>query len=234
MPCWTQLTKHPAWRILAACKGKTFLNLTNGTPSQALRASARLQTLGAQGYLTVATMTTPSLVGAETSFLFCSGRSSHRATALEVLGLFGRMEDLGDDPAAASVHDLALLAAMYGMFDGALTGIAMLCKALSAGSLAGGGRRKQGPVTATTATHMVPMQTAILPSLVHIAEQVETSSDSAGDHLNHMMLQGLRNIVLVGGKMGVDAGAARHLMKVFEQVEAEGGGDGGIGLVGRK
>ena len=70
-------------------------------------------------------MTTAQLVGSEASFLFCScgSQKCFQKEATRVLGHFGRVDYLGSKSDQAAVHDLALLAAMYGMFDGTFTAI---------------------------------------------------------------------------------------------------------------
>ena len=216
-----------------ALKGKKVVNLTNGTISEARQMSEKMYgQYGVAAYVDGAIMATPKMVGTEDSFVFCSGASKDGLDdeARSLLELFGHVDYLGSDPGSAATHDLALLAAMYGMFDGTLTGVGLLFKLLSTTS----NGQKPGTVTEIVSTKLVPMLQALLPSLVSIVEDVETGNDSAGDYANSMMLQGLRNIVDACAEAGVDAGGTKHLMAVFEEVEAEGGGSGGFGLVGRK
>lgn len=216
-------------------KDKPIINLTNGTISEADAMSDKmLQVHGVAAYFDGAIVTTPKLVGTEASFLFCSGGSADlfEGEVSRVLGYFGKADYLGAEPGAAALHDLALLAAMYGMFDGTLPAIGLLAQCVGSSSLSK--TTEQGPVTSIVSSRLVPMLEALLPALVGRAEQVEIGADSAGDHPNDMMAQGLRNIVKTCDDAGVDAGAAKHLLSVFELVEREGGGKGGMGLVGRK
>ena len=134
-------------------------------------------------------MTTAQLVGPEASFLFCSGGSQKcfQEEATRVLEHFGRVDYLGDRPDQAAVYDLALLAAMYGMFNGTLTAIGLLSKLASPAT-------DDHAISSIVAGKLVPMLQALLPALVVIAEQVEAGDTGVGGFSHSMMLEGLWNI----------------------------------------
>ncbi|EAQ84498.1 hypothetical protein CHGG_08512 [Chaetomium globosum CBS 148.51] len=118
--------------------GKTIINLTNGTPTQARAMAATLTGLGAAAYFDGGIMVTPQLVGTPASFvILSSGGGGHGTSQAEfedggvaaLLQPVGKVEYVaGDDAGAASLYDVAALTAMYGMFMGAFTGIALLGK----------------------------------------------------------------------------------------------------------
>ena len=162
-------------------------------------------------------MTTPRLVGTEASFLFCSGGSqqAYQDNAPRILGHFGRVDYLGDRPDQAAVYDLALLAAMYGMFDGTFTAIGLLSMLASPSA-------DDHAISSIAAGKLVPMLQALVPALVVVAEQVEAGDTGARGYSNSMMLEGVRNIVKACDEAHVDSRAAKHLASVFELVVRAG------------
>jgi hypothetical protein len=101
--------------------GRTVVNLTNGTPAQA-RAAA---TAFGPSYLDGGIMAVPPMIGTPGALVLYSGAPEAFAVARPVLDTWGEARFLGADPGAASLHDLALLAAMYGMFGGVYHALAM-------------------------------------------------------------------------------------------------------------
>lgn len=78
------------------------------------------------------------------------------------------------------------------------------------------------------------MLQALLPSLVDIAAATEHGDGDPHGHPNTMQLHGLEHILQTCEEEVVDGGPLRHLKGVFEVVEKEGRGSGGMGLIGRK
>jgi 3-hydroxyisobutyrate dehydrogenase-like beta-hydroxyacid dehydrogenase len=139
----------------------TVVNLTNGTPDQARAVAARVGT-----YLDGGIMATPSLIATPAAVVLYSGApaafEAHRTT-LEVLG---KAHHLGADPGLASLHDLALLAAMYGMFGGFVHAAALV---RSAGL----------PVGEFTTGLLIPWLHAMTASLPEMARQIDTGDYTA-------------------------------------------------------
>lgn len=116
--------------------GAQILNLTTTSPEGARELARWADGLGAR-YLDGGIMATPEMIARPGSRIFYSGSrdilEEHRA----ILELWGTAEYFGDDPGMASLHDLALLAAMYVMFAGFFHGAAMLSRAgVTAGDFA--------------------------------------------------------------------------------------------------
>lgn len=214
-------------------KSKVVINLTNGTPKEAREmANFMREELGAKAYFDGAIMTTPMLLATDASFLYLSGESEGALSAdrgdtsvKEVLSCIGRIDYVGMDPGAAALHDLAFLAAMYGMFGGALVTTALLSKRSP---------ESKGSISDIIAKNLVPGLQALLPSLTKIAAQVESNDFDARGHPNTMQLHGLKAITETCKEEGIRGESLWFLRDVFEEVEREGGGAGGMGLVGRK
>lgn len=101
--------------------GKIVVNLTDGTPAQARTAAAAV----GPAYVDGGIMAVPRMVGTPGALILCSGAQDAFDAARPVLDVWGRARFLGTDPGAASLYDLALLAAMYGMFGGVYHALAM-------------------------------------------------------------------------------------------------------------
>lgn len=106
-------------------RGKTMLNLTNGTPEQARSLAAWAEAEGA-AYLDGGIMAIPPMIGRPEALILLSGAPAAHDAARETLATFGSSRYLGGDPGHAALYDLALLTAMYGMFGGYLHGTALL------------------------------------------------------------------------------------------------------------
>ncbi|KAL3486163.1 hypothetical protein BJX62DRAFT_242232 [Aspergillus germanicus] len=92
-----------------ALKGKTVVNLTNGTPSQARETSEWVVSHGAE-YIHGGIMAVPDMIGSPHAVLLYSGQSTEAFSHVEAhLNHLGTSKFLGTDPGSASLHDLALL-----------------------------------------------------------------------------------------------------------------------------
>jgi 3-hydroxyisobutyrate dehydrogenase-like beta-hydroxyacid dehydrogenase len=100
--------------------GRTLVNLTNGTPSQA-REAAKLY----PSYVDGGIMAVPPMIGGPGSLILYSGSSAAFAAVEPILQVWGEARYLGEDPGRAALYDLALLSAMYGMFGGVYHALAL-------------------------------------------------------------------------------------------------------------
>ncbi|MFH8617473.1 NAD(P)-dependent oxidoreductase [Streptomyces sp. NPDC017979] len=100
-----------------ALRARTLVNLTNGSPEQAVDCARWAGEHGA-GYLDGGIMAIPATIATAEAFVLYSGEegvfTEHRA-ALEVLGV---PHYLGADVGLAALYDLALLTATDMMYDG--------------------------------------------------------------------------------------------------------------------
>ncbi|KAJ6445001.1 6-phosphogluconate dehydrogenase nad-binding protein [Purpureocillium lavendulum] len=223
----------------AALAGKTVVNLTNGTPRQAADAQAWFRERGVARYFDGAVMVPPQLVGTPHSFLLYSGETEAAFTdgVAAPLASVGKALYTGEDVASAATDDLAALAAMYGMFSGALIGIGLLQRQL-AKTAAGKGNNGSGAakvkVTPAVESVVVPVLTALVPYITLIAKNVDDEAwdDNMGNPLG-MQLAGVRNILQACKDEGVNGGALEMLVGLMQKVVDERGGDGGVPEVSR-
>ncbi|MGW0657670.1 NAD(P)-dependent oxidoreductase [Streptodolium elevatio] len=107
--------------------GKDLVDLTTGTPEQARRRAEWARARGAR-FLDGGIMAVPPMIGVPQSgpFIFYSGSrdlfDEHRAT----LQAPADATFTGEDPGFASLHDIALLSGMYGMFSGVTHAFALI------------------------------------------------------------------------------------------------------------
>lgn len=101
----------------SALPARTLVNLTNGTPAQARAMAERVGGLGA-AYLDGGIMATPPMIGGEHALILYSGSQAAFNAYADALKDLGAANYLGRDAGLASLHDLALLSGMYGLFAG--------------------------------------------------------------------------------------------------------------------
>ncbi|MEU9507889.1 NAD(P)-binding domain-containing protein [Micromonospora sp. NPDC048170] len=198
--------------------GRTVVNLTNGTPEQARRLARWLVAQGARP-VDGGIMAVPSMIGEPGAFVLYSGAQDAFLDWRDVLASFGDAHWLGTDPGQAAVHDLALLAAMYGMFGGFLHATAMI---RAAGGPAGG--------FAPMATGWL---TAMLGELPALAAAVDSGEHDADGSSLRMQAASFGNLLTASRDMGVDGGLMRPIRDLLDEAVARGHGDDGLSaLVG--
>ncbi|KAH7007856.1 uncharacterized protein B0I36DRAFT_343360 [Microdochium trichocladiopsis] len=213
----------------AVLKGKSVINLTNGTPKEAREMETYFTSLGTIVYLDGAIMVTPQMVGGPHAFLFLSGGQGSTETPdgatsrlVELVSPIGKPDYLGADVGAASRYDLASLAPMYGMFAGGFLGMALLKR--------GNPNAKLVPVVQEK---IVPMIAALVPYMTGIArawdaeDWVENDGNPVG-----MMAVGVQNILAAAADEGVDGTVLEEFGGLMEKVERDHGYDAGIAAVG--
>ena len=104
---------------------KFIINLTNGSPMQAAETAGYLTAAGAH-YLDGGIMAIPPMIGQRIALLLFSGSELAFNQSRNLLNTLGNCQYLAKDPGRAALYDLALLAAMYGMYSGYLQSIALI------------------------------------------------------------------------------------------------------------
>ncbi|MBB5441392.1 3-hydroxyisobutyrate dehydrogenase-like beta-hydroxyacid dehydrogenase [Pedobacter sp. AK017] len=104
---------------------KLIINLTNGSPIQSRQTANYLMSAGAH-YLDGGIMAIPPMLGQRNALLLFSGSETAFNHHKELLTTLGTCHFIDEDPGRAALYDLALLAAMYGMFSGYLQSIALI------------------------------------------------------------------------------------------------------------
>jgi 3-hydroxyisobutyrate dehydrogenase len=192
-----------------ALKGKTVINLTNGTPSQARETSEWIVSLGAE-YIHGGIMAVPDMIGSPHAVLLYSGSSAEVFSRVEAhLNHLGTSKFLGTDPGSASLHDLALLSGMYGLFSGFFHATALV---------------KSQP--GTTASGFMQLLTPWLGAMTHylgaLAKQIDDGDYATQGSNMAMQVAGVGNIVRASEEVGV---TAEFILPILGRMKtaAEGG-----------
>ena len=141
-----------------------------------------------------------------------------------------------EDVGAASVQDIANLATMYGLFQGAMVGMALLKRSGKAtvDGIRGG---KEPAVLPAIQAYVRPLAQNILPLLDHIAKEWDEGIEEGGPHPLGMQLVALDNIVRACEGEGVQAGGLegfREMIRDAVENGGEGAGEKGLTLVARR
>ena len=116
--------------------GRTLINVTTTTPAHARELAAWAADAGVE-YLDGGIMAVPPMIGQPGASILYSGSAAAFDQYKPLLDLWGTSTYFGEDPALASLYDLALLAGMYVMFAGFMHGAAMLApEGVTAGEFA--------------------------------------------------------------------------------------------------
>jgi 3-hydroxyisobutyrate dehydrogenase-like beta-hydroxyacid dehydrogenase len=122
--------------VAAELAGRTLVHFTTGTPRQA-RELAEWAAGHGIDYVDSGMMAIPPMIGEDGARFLYSGAKDAFGRYRPSLELLGTAEFFGEDAGLASLYDLALLSAMYGMFAGFFHGAALVGSAgLSAGEFA--------------------------------------------------------------------------------------------------
>jgi 3-hydroxyisobutyrate dehydrogenase len=202
----------------AALKGKTVINLTNGTPSQARETSEWVISHGAQ-YIHGGIMAVPDMIGSPHAVLLYSGESAETFSRVEAhLSHLGTSKFLGTDPGSASLHDLALLSGMYGLFSGFFHATALV---------------KSQP--GTTATGFVQLLTPWLSAMTHylgaLAKQIDEGDYATQGSNMAMQVTGVQNIVRASEEAGVTADLIMPILGRMTRAAEAGYADADVSAV---
>lgn len=234
--------------------GKTVINLTNGTPNEARAMGAYMKRLGATAYFDGGIMVTPQLVGTPAAFVILSsggGSSESSSQQRPEAGMFetdiapllkpiGAIQYVSStDAGAASLYDVAALAAMYGMFMGAFTGIALLKRgqrrsAERDSEVKGQGKTLAAAKPATDAV-TVPLLAALVPYVSLLAAGADNEDWLEDDMGNPLAMQaaGMRNILRSCEEEGVDGSGLRFISELMDRAVGEGLGAGAVTAISK-
>lgn len=108
-----------------ALRGRTLVNLTNGTPSQARELAAWAGEHGIS-YLDGGIIAVPQMVAAGAGYIFYSGDKTAYETHRATLAAMIETKWTGEDPGLAALYDLSLLTGMYGLIIGVTQAYALI------------------------------------------------------------------------------------------------------------
>ncbi|EAW14989.1 NAD(P)-dependent oxidoreductase [Aspergillus clavatus NRRL 1] len=193
-------------QALEHVRGKTVINLTNGTPKQARKLSELFVSHGSQ-YVHGGIMATPSMIGSPHALILYSGSKDAYNTTESTLSLLAKGWFLGDDAGVASLHDLALLSGMYGLFSGFFHATALV----------------QSSTPATKFLDLLlPWLGAMTEYLKAMAQQVDDGKYSSEGSNMAMQLVAIQNIADASADQGVSADFI-HPMRDFVQRAVDAG-----------
>ncbi|XWX01400.1 hypothetical protein V2A60_009428 [Cordyceps javanica] len=222
--------------------GKTVVNVTNGTPRQAVAMDAWIRDRGgAAAYIDGSVLVTPEMVATPHSLLVYSGggadgdeQAVFDALVRPVVQVLGEPLYLGAAVDAAAAQDLAMLSAMYGLLQGALIGFGILQRRSSDADADADAEQQQQPVAPGTERVTVPIMTALTPLLTRMARTVDAASwaHNGGNPLA-MMLAGIDNITEAARDARVDADGLAVLAGAMRRAVEDGHADSDFSVTSR-
>ncbi|MGS2616662.1 NAD(P)-dependent oxidoreductase [Micromonospora sp. LZ34] len=208
-----EVTRQVLAPVAPVLAGRTLVNLTNGTPEQARRLAGWATSHGAD-HLDGGIMAVPAMIGQPGSLVLYSGPEDAFRAGRETLAAFGAARWLGADPGAASLHDLALLAAMYGMFGGYLHAVAMT--------------RAAGVPAAEVTPLVTDWLTAMLGALPVMARAVDSGEHVADGSALGMQAASFGNLLAASRERGVDTLLVEPVGRLLDDAVRAGHGDDGL------
>ncbi|KAJ6786389.1 hypothetical protein PWT90_10027 [Aphanocladium album] len=221
------LESAPADAILA---GKTVVNVTNGTPKQAVAMQSWIKARGAAHYLDGSVLVTPEMVATPHALLVYSGedRAVFDARARPVVEALGAPLYLGGEVDAAAAQDIAMLAAMYGLLHGAFIGFGILQRSGRSENQGADaeGEKKKKKIAPGTEQVTTPIMAALASLLTRMAKTIDAQnwSDNGGNPLG-MMLAGLDNITEAARDVSVNADGLAVFADAVRKAAADGHAD---------
>ncbi|KAL4864569.1 hypothetical protein BDV12DRAFT_188821 [Aspergillus spectabilis] len=204
--------------VTSILSGKTIVNLTNGTPSEARELSEWVTSFGAS-YIHGGIMAVPVMIGSPHSMLLYSSDTPDAFKSIESdLAHLGTSKFLSTDPGSASLHDLALLSGMYGLFSGFFQATALV--------------KSQPGATATGFLELLtPWLTAMTHYLGALAQQIDSKDYSTQGSTLGMQVEAMRNIVDTFEAQGVTAAMFLPIWELMKRAVEGGRGEEDISAV---
>ncbi|MEK3780673.1 NAD(P)-dependent oxidoreductase [Paenibacillus sp. FSL R5-0810] len=193
-----------------ALKGRVLFNLTNGTPKQA-RDTAQWAKDRGYDYIDAGIMAVPQIIGTEDAFILYSGGNKNSFDSnKELLDVMGASTYLGEDAGLASLLDLAMNGAMYGMLAGAMHAISVVATE---------GIKAQ----AFSSELLIPYLTAITGIIPNLARQFDTKEFTVGVSAKLAMQQvGFRNIRQASKDQGISTELLDPIQSLMDRRVAAG------------
>ncbi|MBF6438749.1 NAD(P)-dependent oxidoreductase [Nocardia cyriacigeorgica] len=192
--------------------GRDILNVATGRPDQARELGVRVGELGGR-FLDGAILGVPQTLGTPDTLFLYSGSPEAQRQHAGTLGELGTVNYLGADAGLAGLHDMAVLAGMYGLFGGFFQAVAMV------------GSEGVG-ATAFTDGYLIPWLRSLLELLPTLAAEIDSRefpvnfSDLTANRI------GLDNIRAAARNQGVSTELLDPLQRLFDtQTEAGRGAD---------
>lgn len=195
--------------VADALTGRVLVNVTTGTPEQAREMAAWAGERGV-AYVDGGMMATPDMIGKPGASIFYSGSQAAFEQHRAVLDVVADSRFFGTDAGSASLHDLALLSAMYAMFAGFLHGAAMVGTA--------------GVSAKEFAAMAAPWLTAMTGSLAHDAEFIDSGDYTTDVQSLDFNKSALDLIVQASRDQGVAVDVMAPVQQLIDRQVAAGHG----------
>ncbi|MGV9880506.1 NAD(P)-dependent oxidoreductase [Streptomyces sp. NPDC003006] len=193
-------------------RGRTVVNLTNGTPAEAGEMAQWVVGHGGD-YLDGGIMAVPTTIATPEAFILYSGEKRFFDAHREAFEVLGAAKYLGEDVGIASLYDLALLSGMNMMFDGFHHAVAMATS------------RQDGTAAGFTEL-LVPWLTNMARLLPAFAAEVDAALGTGAEpQLTQgldVQLVGLANIMNAARDAGVSTAPLEPSLAALEALVAEG------------
>ncbi|MFY1691001.1 NAD(P)-dependent oxidoreductase [Plantactinospora sp. WMMB782] len=199
---------EPLGDILGA---RVLVNLTSGT-SEGARQTAEWVTRQGGSYLDGAIMAVPPAIGTAEAVLLYSGPRATFDRHEPTLRLLGAgTAYLGADHGLSSLHDVALLGAMWSVLNSFLQGVALVGTA--------------GVDATAFAAFAGPLIGTVRDWLPDLAQQIDKRDYTARDATIGTHLGAMEHLVHESESLGVDAGLPRLLRAMADRAVADGHAD---------
>ncbi|KAH0440012.1 hypothetical protein CcaCcLH18_02729 [Colletotrichum camelliae] len=219
----------PALPLKGTERSITIINITTGTSKQAREMETRLKSNGLAKYFDGAIMVTPELIGTVHSSMFFSGESEAEFERISgILRPLGSSHYVAQDSGAASLWDIAALAAMYGMYSGAIVALNVLKR-----------QRPDDAATEPPSTEVpmkkivLPLLSTLLPHLVNLSRSLDEEDwdENFGNPVS-MQLKGLQTILTTLREEKVNADGLELFNRMMQRVVQDKGENSGLAIMG--
>ncbi|WP_064711493.1 NAD(P)-dependent oxidoreductase [Rhizobium bangladeshense] len=195
----------------SALAGRAVVNLTNGTPAQARAVAERVAGFSA-AYLDGGIMATPPMIGGDHALILYSGSKATFDAHVRTLEALGAATYLGADAGLASLHDLALLSGMYGLFAGFFHASALV--------------DSEGIRASEFLKLLGPWMTAMMGELPGYAEKIDSGRHGVNVVSNlAMQTASLQNILTATREQGVATYLLDPMLELFRKRDGAGHGN---------
>ncbi|WP_440106095.1 NAD(P)-dependent oxidoreductase [Streptosporangium sp. H16] len=198
--------------VAAALAGRTLVNLTTGSSTQA-RDTATWAAGHGGAYLDGAILGLPQAIGTAEAVLLYSGPKAafeeHQAT-LRALGEAGTLY-LDEDHGLSALYDMSVLSIMWSVLNGFLQGAALL-----------------GAANVKASTFAALAGTAINVTAGYVAayaQQIDEGSYPATDATVAVHLGGMQQLVQEAEALGVNSELPRFFLELAERAASDGHAD---------
>ena len=194
-------------------RGRTIVNLSSGTPSDAVALADEVHRRGGR-YLDGAAMGGTRLVGDPSATFFYSGDHDAFTEYREALAAFGNPLFLGAEPGTASAYDTALLGMILGFLTAAYQARALL--------------QRQDIDTERFPSVVRDYWPFVIDLYARHEAQIRTGSITADDGTVDVYVDAVRHVIDTGASLGIDTSLAEAISDLLRRTSDNGHGADGL------